>query len=214
MCRSMVDIHSATLRLGEEKRRKKKQDKNIMSASSTQGGHNNMHCLDTSVISFSRRAVDPYKNVRPTKKDGCHYDVTYLSDWWMTVMPQSITSPMRPNWYRFVLSRHAYSFVYHGIQLTVIRLMSAIWHLPVSPLLLWSFRAVDRTCFMCSLVTTFLPCVFFRHTSRKSSRQCYSQVVFDGWVERNGTPFEYFRDALHEKTEMTKMPESENRRHV
>jgi len=97
-------------------------------------------------------------------------------------MPQSITSPMKPNWYRFVLSRHAYSFVYHGIQLTVIRLMSAIWHLPVSPLLLWSFRAVDRTCFMCSLVTTFLPCVFFRDTSRKSSVLFASCIWWLGWV--------------------------------
>ena len=45
MCRSMVDIQSATaeIRRGkktEEERRKKPQDKNIMIASATQGGHN------------------------------------------------------------------------------------------------------------------------------------------------------------------------------
>jgi len=47
MCRSMIDIQSATteIRQGKKERRKKlerkKQDKNIMSASATQGGHNN-----------------------------------------------------------------------------------------------------------------------------------------------------------------------------
>jgi len=43
MCRSMVDIQSATaeIRRGKkEEDRKKKQDKNIMSASATQDGHN------------------------------------------------------------------------------------------------------------------------------------------------------------------------------
>jgi len=43
MCRSIVDIQFATaeIRRGIRKRRKKKpQDKNIMSASATQGGHN------------------------------------------------------------------------------------------------------------------------------------------------------------------------------
>jgi len=41
MCQSMVDIHSATaeIRQGKKKERKK-QDKNIMSASATQGSHN------------------------------------------------------------------------------------------------------------------------------------------------------------------------------
>jgi len=41
MCGSMVDIQSATaeIRRGKKERRKK-QDKNIMSASATQGGHN------------------------------------------------------------------------------------------------------------------------------------------------------------------------------
>jgi len=40
----MVDIQSATaeIRLGGEEERKKKQDKNIMSASATQGNHNNV----------------------------------------------------------------------------------------------------------------------------------------------------------------------------
>jgi len=38
MCRSTVDIHSATaeIRRGIKKKEKKKQDKNIMSASATQ----------------------------------------------------------------------------------------------------------------------------------------------------------------------------------
>ena len=48
MCRSMVDIQSVTAEIGKEKkkkrnkeeRRKKPQDKNIMSASATQDGHN------------------------------------------------------------------------------------------------------------------------------------------------------------------------------
>jgi len=46
MCGSMVDIQSATseIRRGK-KERKKKQDKNMMSASATQGGRNkNMQC--------------------------------------------------------------------------------------------------------------------------------------------------------------------------
>jgi len=48
MCRSMVDIQSATAEIRQgikkrkkiEDRRKKPQGKNIMSASATQGGHN------------------------------------------------------------------------------------------------------------------------------------------------------------------------------
>jgi len=42
MCRSMVDVHSATaeIRRGKkEERKKKKPDTNIMSASAMQGGH-------------------------------------------------------------------------------------------------------------------------------------------------------------------------------
>jgi len=40
MCRSMVDIHSATVEIRRgEKEERKKQDKNIMSASAAQGGH-------------------------------------------------------------------------------------------------------------------------------------------------------------------------------
>jgi len=46
MCASMVDIQSATaeIRRGKKDRRKKKkpEGKNIMSASATQGGHNNL----------------------------------------------------------------------------------------------------------------------------------------------------------------------------
>jgi len=46
MCGSMVDIQSATAEIRrekeeeEERRQKKPEDKNIMSASATQGGHN------------------------------------------------------------------------------------------------------------------------------------------------------------------------------
>jgi len=42
MCGSMVDIQSATAEIARvrEEKRKKKQDKDIMSASATQGGHN------------------------------------------------------------------------------------------------------------------------------------------------------------------------------
>jgi len=41
MCGSMVDIQSATAEIRqEEKTNKKEQDKNIMCASATQGGHN------------------------------------------------------------------------------------------------------------------------------------------------------------------------------
>ena len=44
MCRSMVDIQSAAaeIRRGIKKDRKKPQGKNIMPASATQGGHNNV----------------------------------------------------------------------------------------------------------------------------------------------------------------------------
>jgi len=41
MCRSMVDIHSATAEIRRGKKERKKQDKNIMSAFATQGGHKN-----------------------------------------------------------------------------------------------------------------------------------------------------------------------------
>jgi len=48
MCGRMVDIQSATaeIRRGKKKEKKNKlQDKNIMSASATQGGHNNYNRL-------------------------------------------------------------------------------------------------------------------------------------------------------------------------
>ena len=41
MCGSMVDIQSVTVEIRPGKKQKKKQDTNIMSASATQGGHNN-----------------------------------------------------------------------------------------------------------------------------------------------------------------------------
>jgi len=42
MCRSMVDIQSATveIRRGKKEERKKPEDKNIMACPITQGGHN------------------------------------------------------------------------------------------------------------------------------------------------------------------------------
>jgi len=44
MCRSMVDIHSATPEIRREKKKKKKpHGKNMMSTSATQGSHNNHH---------------------------------------------------------------------------------------------------------------------------------------------------------------------------
>ena len=54
MCRSMADIHSATaeIRRGkkkEERKKKKPQGKNIMSASATQGGHNNVKKIDQQI---------------------------------------------------------------------------------------------------------------------------------------------------------------------
>ena len=57
MCASVVDIQSATaeIRRGKTKKeRRKKQDKNIMSASATQGGHNKytqvMYCIHSAYI--------------------------------------------------------------------------------------------------------------------------------------------------------------------
>jgi len=46
MCGSMVDIQSATaeIRRGKKERKNKLQDKNIMSACATQGGHKNSLC--------------------------------------------------------------------------------------------------------------------------------------------------------------------------
>ena len=48
MCRSMVDIQSATAEMwqGKNQERKKKQEENIMSDSAMQGSHNNhLACL-------------------------------------------------------------------------------------------------------------------------------------------------------------------------
>jgi len=57
MCRSMVDIQSATakIRWGKKEERRKKQDENIMSASATQGGHKMVSASSTELaFSFSR----------------------------------------------------------------------------------------------------------------------------------------------------------------
>ena len=49
MCRSMVDIQSATaeIRRGIKKKKKKPQDKNIMSTSAMQGSHNKQDATQT-----------------------------------------------------------------------------------------------------------------------------------------------------------------------
>ena len=66
MCRRMVDIQSATaeIRRGKTKERRKKQDKDtIMSASATQGGHNevavaaNWRLSTRSVVRLARSRV-------------------------------------------------------------------------------------------------------------------------------------------------------------
>jgi len=45
MCGSMVDIQSVTAEIRRGKK-KEKQDKNIMSASATQGGHNEQNTVN------------------------------------------------------------------------------------------------------------------------------------------------------------------------
>jgi len=62
MCESMVDIQSAMaeIRRGKKERRKKKQDKNIMSASATQGGHNKWY---SDIIVIVHRAVKTAKPI-------------------------------------------------------------------------------------------------------------------------------------------------------
>jgi len=42
MCESLVDIQSPTIEIRRGKKKKKPQDENIMSASATQGGHNQL----------------------------------------------------------------------------------------------------------------------------------------------------------------------------
>jgi len=61
MCGSIVDIQSVTaeIRRGkkqeeEDRRRRKPQGKNIMSASATQGGHNEIVFLWTEVRAYGR----------------------------------------------------------------------------------------------------------------------------------------------------------------
>jgi len=62
MCGSMVDIQSATAEIGrgkkEDRHKKKPQDKNIMSASATQGGHKNRYLRK---IARRCRAIDRVK---------------------------------------------------------------------------------------------------------------------------------------------------------
>ena len=65
MCGSMADIQSATaeIRRGKKKedRNKKREGKNIMSASATQGGHNNRR--------FALRAMLPVKKDKNSSGD-------------------------------------------------------------------------------------------------------------------------------------------------
>jgi len=67
MCRSMVDIQSATAEIrrgkNKERRKKKKQDKNIISASATHGGHKYCriyHDLVTSPVGAVVKYCDEY----------------------------------------------------------------------------------------------------------------------------------------------------------
>jgi len=57
MCRSMVDIHSATAEIRRGKKEEeeiKKQDKNIMSASATQGVYNEVHTqFDLELLNYA-----------------------------------------------------------------------------------------------------------------------------------------------------------------
>ena len=56
MCESMVDIQSATAEIRRGKKKNKLQDKNIMSVSATQGGHNN-DCLEDKRESYQNCSV-------------------------------------------------------------------------------------------------------------------------------------------------------------
>jgi len=73
MCRSMVDIQSATAEIRRRKKKKERQKpqlQNIMSASATQGGHNN----------FKQTALrllrDVSKNVLSRTRHGINYSIT------------------------------------------------------------------------------------------------------------------------------------------
>ena len=74
MCGSMVDIQSATaeIRRGKKEDRKKKQDKNIMSASPTQGGHKKPDqriCTSFSALANSaNEQMVKTQTIRPTQK--------------------------------------------------------------------------------------------------------------------------------------------------
>ena len=68
MCGSMVDIQSAAagIRRGkkieeeEERKKKKPQGKNIMSASATQGGHNDKTAIDWDITEAIRMNANAY----------------------------------------------------------------------------------------------------------------------------------------------------------
>ena len=61
----MVDIHSATAEVRRGiKKKKKKQDKNIMSASATQGGHKNINIYNIHKYSISNNMKKEKKQKR------------------------------------------------------------------------------------------------------------------------------------------------------
>jgi len=76
MCRTMVDIQSVTAEIRRgKKERKKKKDKNIMSASATQGGHNNslyilqQYISDRTTVNYNLRARSRNKALIPKTAD-------------------------------------------------------------------------------------------------------------------------------------------------
>ena len=82
MCRSMVNIQSATdeIRRGKKKeeRRKKKQDKNIMFASAMQGGHNHLKSKSSPASLQSQYVLlCPGKHVHTVLNHKC-VKVTYM----------------------------------------------------------------------------------------------------------------------------------------
>jgi len=83
MCRSMVDIQSATaeIRRGKEERKKKKkkkkkkpQDENIMSASATPGGRN--YCCAGAVQGSQMTSLQP--SVGPSVTSGMHRTIVFV----------------------------------------------------------------------------------------------------------------------------------------
>ena len=67
MCRSMVDIQSATAEIRQgKKEERKKHDKNTMSASGTQGGHKRLSLQENSKLSSSLDLNKPASSQQAT----------------------------------------------------------------------------------------------------------------------------------------------------